>query len=484
MTDTQLDVLLRVAMYLRISLDKTGEALGPDRQRNEAMRQLKFHHLADGPIEEYQEPGSLSASKKRPDNSEYARLYRDALAGKFDVLIVWDIDRLTRIPREIEDWLDLCENRGLRIITMDGECDTASANGRMFLRIKAAVARHEVEHKSARQKASHQQRAESGKPWWTTRPFGFNKDGTHHAVEAKILRKLYRGILAERTLSDLTRWLNDEAIRSTRGNQWTSAHLRVLLLAPRNAGIRVRNGIEVGPGNWKPIIPEEQFRAVEHILRDEARYRGGGGPRKGLLVGVARCGACGATVRQGAVGRRRADGTYRKAYICVANQCVSHTLEFVDDAVGALLVARLRDPDFLTPLLPKSESMDDLRAEKRALKEAMDELGEDYADGLIARPEFRKLRERQNRQMELLDERVQIATNVTKLSKLPPLDVLARDWFKEGALPVEVKRLAIETFMDVTLNVRGKGCRTWEADRDLTIGWVDSLEDESALLGE
>lgn len=476
----QLDALLRVAMYLRISLDKTGEALGPDRQRNEAMRQLAYHRLDQGPIEEYQEPGSLSASKKRPDNSEYARLYRDAQAGKFDVLMVWDIDRLTRIPREIEDWLDLCEKDKLRIITMDGECDTISANGRMFLRIKAAVARHEIEHKSARQKAAHAQRASTGKQWWSTRPFGYERDGSQRADEAKLLRTLYRDFLKGVTLTDLTKRLNREGILSSYGNTWTSAHLRVLLMSPRNAGIRTHNGVEVGPGNWKPIISVDHFRAVETILKDPARYLGGGGPRKGMLVGVARCGGCGGNIRQGTVGRRRSDGTYRKAYLCAANQCMSAPIADVDEALGEIMAARFADPDFLAPLMPKTESVNLLRAEQAALKKAMETLGEDRAMGLVDTDEFRKLRRQQIAAMAQIEQRMVAAMQSGKLAGLPPLPKLASDWFDDEKVPVEVKRMAIEAFVDVTLVPRRKGIRDWNPDRDLDLKWVETLEGGSA----
>ena len=70
---------------------------------------------------------------------------------------------MTRQPRQLEDWIERAEERGLVITTANGEADLSTDGGRMYARIKASVARSEVERKSARQKAANAQRARLGR---------------------------------------------------------------------------------------------------------------------------------------------------------------------------------------------------------------------------------------------------------------------------------------------------------------------------------
>ena len=88
----------------------------------------------------------------------------DYKGGLFDAIVVWDLDRLTRQPRQLEDWIEAAKERGLKLVTANGEADLTVDAGRMFARIKAAVARQESERKSARQTAAAKQRAEKGRP--------------------------------------------------------------------------------------------------------------------------------------------------------------------------------------------------------------------------------------------------------------------------------------------------------------------------------
>ena len=119
-------------------------------------------------------------------------MVRDWQAGRFDAVVCWDLDRLTRQPRQLEDWIDAAEQRGLHLVTANGEADLGTDAGRMFARIKAAVSRQEVDRKSARQVRAAQQRAELGKGWGPRRPFGFAEDKvTHDPAEAAVVRRMY-----------------------------------------------------------------------------------------------------------------------------------------------------------------------------------------------------------------------------------------------------------------------------------------------------
>jgi len=148
-------------MYLRVSLDATGEHLAVDRQRADCLRIIRERGWTL--TQEYVD-NSVSASKRTVRRPSYDRMVQDYDAGLFDALVCWDLDRLTRQPRQLEDWIERAEERGLVITTANGEADLSTDGGRMYARIKASVARSEVERKSARQKAANAQRARMGRP--------------------------------------------------------------------------------------------------------------------------------------------------------------------------------------------------------------------------------------------------------------------------------------------------------------------------------
>ena len=51
-------------------------------------------------------------------------MVQDYDAGLFDALVCWDLDRLTRQPRQLEDWIERAEERGLVITTANGEAES------------------------------------------------------------------------------------------------------------------------------------------------------------------------------------------------------------------------------------------------------------------------------------------------------------------------------------------------------------------------
>ena len=154
------------------------DGLAIDRQRGDCIAEAErrnWHIDLDRLLYVDQSISATDRSVSRPD---YDRLVADFSAGRWDALVCWDLDRLTRQPRQLEDWIDLAEDRGLRIVTANGEADLGTDAGRLFARVKAAVARSEVERKSARQSAAQAQRAAQGRAPKGVRPLGYTEKVT------------------------------------------------------------------------------------------------------------------------------------------------------------------------------------------------------------------------------------------------------------------------------------------------------------------
>ena len=214
--------MTRCAVYLRVSLDHTGEQLAVTRQREDALAlaEAKGWTVADV----YQD-NSISASKRTVRRPDYDRMVSDYAAGKFDAIICYDLDRLTRQPRQLEDWIDAAEERGLKLVTLNGEADLSTDGGRMYARVKAAVAKSEVERKGARQTRALLQRAELGKMPLGVRLTGYNTDGTVNEDEAMIVRRIFSAFAVKDSLKGIVDALNAEGVPA-RGERWTPSTVR------------------------------------------------------------------------------------------------------------------------------------------------------------------------------------------------------------------------------------------------------------------
>jgi DNA invertase Pin-like site-specific DNA recombinase len=134
---------------------------------------------------------SVSASSKSRRRPAYERMVADHRNGRFSALVCWDLDRLTRQPRQLEDWIDAAEEKGLILVTANGEADLSTDGGRLFARIKASVARAEVERKSARQRRAAQQRADHGMTPSGVRLTGYSVNGEINPAEADLVRTMF-----------------------------------------------------------------------------------------------------------------------------------------------------------------------------------------------------------------------------------------------------------------------------------------------------
>jgi len=145
-------IFTRVAIYNRISNDPQGIEAGVERQRHdcEALAGRLGWQVHDTYVD-----NDLSAwtGKRRPD---YQRMLADIKAGKVDAVIVWHEDRLTRLPRELEEFADACLRAGVhRLVSCYGDTDFSNADDMLTLRIKGAVAKNQADAASRRLRRKH-----------------------------------------------------------------------------------------------------------------------------------------------------------------------------------------------------------------------------------------------------------------------------------------------------------------------------------------
>lgn len=468
---------MKVSIYVRLSEDSKGTGLGVQRQEKECR---EFAEQKGWTVERVFTDNDLSATTgiRRPG-------FEELLANKPQAIVCWHIDRLVRLSKDLERVIEL----GVNVHAVQaGHLDLSTPAGRAVAKTVTAWAQYEGEQKAERQMAAHRQRvgngglSSTGRPWWPTRPLGFNEDGTHHEVEAPALAQVYSDILRGGTLAAATRYLDSQGIVAARsGKAWKASSLRPALLNARNAGIVVYKGEEVGPAAWEPIVTEDVFRAVVRILTNPARRLtgdapGGFGHRTNLLTGLAVCSRCDHTVR--AAWRRNLKGerTY-KVYQCGGCHGTTVPAEWADSVVTRKVIERAEQwQDFLPQSARNEADLAGLRDRLKALESSKAEIVEDRALGLLTREQLAMGLAHVD--AEIVKVTDQLTGYAVDSAGIPLWDVeLLWEWTDdgEGNLDVErftpvVKRLCSR----VTLTGPGKGRKDLRYGEHLLIDFKES----------
>lgn len=467
-------------------------------------------------IHTYEEPNT-SAYKRRkvrqPDGRTVYRVVRPvfeaaladlrrgvALNGeRLDGLVVYDIDRLTRDPRHLEDAIEVVEHFGRPIIDITGSLDLLTDNGRTMARVIVATANKSSADTARRVRRKHEAMQRQGIPAGGSRPFGWLPDRrTLDPIEAELVRSAVRRFLAGAPLGGLAADWNQRGVPSVNGGTWTAASFKVMFRNPRLCGLRGRGVETVNPetgrgtrrpelvldpsgqpvqGQWTPIITVDDWRALQAVLASNREQRQfGDNARRYLLSGILRCGAdsCGTKMRGGPRTEKAGPTFY---YACPARGMGGcggvaitgpRTDEFITEAVIAKfeLEAERRNASILPDQWPGETDLAEARLRITELTAAW----RAKPQQISAARYFGLLPELERDERELADQRDRwLAERAAILNQ--PASIRA-DWYS-GTLTLAEKRAYVERFLAAVLvvPVPTSGARgRWNPDR-MTLVW-------------
>jgi DNA invertase Pin-like site-specific DNA recombinase len=444
----------RAAIYARISQDREGAGLGIDRQEQDC-RELAAR--LGWTVVAVHADNDLSASSGR-HRPGYAALLADLRGGQVDAVIAWHTDRLHRRPLELEEYIAVCEPRQVPTATVKaGPLDLSTPSGRMVARQLGAVARFEVEHAADRQRRAREQAAKDGRWAGGRRPYGYAAGGmTVLEAEAAEVLAACQAVLAGDSLRALATDLNRRGRRTATGRPWTPVELRRVLLRPRNAGLAVYRGEEVGPACWPAIVPEGIWRALVAILIDQARRTSPGPGRRWLLSGLALCGVCARPMVAGSVGRARGQAV-RPAYTCKTGKHVVRDAHAVDKLVTAIVLERLRRPDardLLAADAPADTSA--LHARAVALRCRLNGLATAYAADQIDGAQLAHGSAQLRGELGEVERAIAAAARTSPLAGVADAPDPAKVW---KGLGLDRRRAVVDTLLHVTILRARRGRR-------------------------
>jgi len=366
-------------IYVRISDDAQSLRAGVERQLEDCRRLCEqLGWVVAGVYEDNDR--SAFQGRARPG---YERLLCDMQVGAVQAVAVWHLDRLTRHPRELEDFMEAANARGVELATATGEVDLSTGDGRLFARMMGAVAAKESDDKSRRILRKHEELARAGKVsggGW--RPFGYEADRrTLREDEADLIQDAAGRLLAGESMRSVLRDWEAEGVTSPAGKPWSATSLKRVMRSARIVGLREHRGEIAGTAEWPPIIDEATHHRLLSRLKGTGEGRMNRQRRYLLTGGLAVCGRCGAAL----VAQPRADG--RPSMVCRSGPgdggCgrIRVQAEPLEDLIGQAVIEALDSPALIEALRAHEEDDAEearLTEQIRAWQDQLEQAAADY----------------------------------------------------------------------------------------------------------
>ena len=387
------DERLRAREYRRLSDAKGGTSIDDQGVDNGEAADENDWDLGEPYVDE-----GLSASRyARRRRDDFDQLVSDLQSGptgresRFgaDILMLWESSRGSRRVGEWVSFIELCEEKGVRIwvTTHERLYDPANGRDRKALIDDAVDSEYESYKTHRRVSRTTIKEARKGRPHGEA-PYGLKPvydPSTGKLVtwvedkERSMVPKELFAMLHERhTFAHIERTFRERGYLNRSQRPFVHGHLRRMALMHSYAGLRCYKGT-VYPGVWDGLVSEEVFWDVYHYITDPSRATwAGGGACHDLTAGL-RCGRC-----ETLLGPRYAEG-HPPVYRCskcgrkIQKEAVDELFIGTPDALGLVLEYLARDDIYEILRAPDSDdaavrevkaSLAKARAERDAMRNA------------------------------------------------------------------------------------------------------------------
>lgn len=281
----------KVAIYIRVSTarqDQEGYSIPLQKERLIAFCKAKGWVVAGI----FVDPGHSGSSLERPGME---RLIDGVEAGKFDVVLVYKLDRLSRSQK---DTLYLIEDvfmaNSVDFVSMQESFDTTTIYGIAMVGILSVFAQMERSTIVERTMMGRAGRAEKGLfHGGGTDPIGYdyiNGELVVNEKEAEQIRMVYDLYASGHSVTEITRRM--DGYRTKHGDWSHTSTVGNVLDNPLYAGTVHFDGA-TGEGKHDAIIAPGVDRIVKN-RRERLRRAEATGDSNYLLTGMMYCGSCGA----------------------------------------------------------------------------------------------------------------------------------------------------------------------------------------------
>lgn len=395
-------ILLRVAIYIRVSTDK--QVKDGDSMRDQLATGQKYIDSHENMIlvDTYIDDGISGQKLKRDD---FQRLIDDVRAGRIDLIIFTRLDRWFRNLRHYLNTQDILDKHGVSWTAIEQPYfDTSTPHGRAFVNNSMIWAELEAQNDSDRILGVFDDKVDNGEVLSGSTPLGYTIVNKHlvpddDAPTAVAIFQYYR---KTGNLSMTLRYMESEF-----GLVRSAASLKNMLTNTKYIG-EFRDNKNYCPA----IIDRDLFFDVQRLLKINIKS---GKKHDYIFSGLVVCDDCDHIMsgcQQRAGGRVRADGTritykysvYRCRQGVNLHRCPNRKLVF-ETTLESMLLDRIR-PE-LEKYIAEYEvaNLPALRtdAKRRSVEGKMQKLKDLYLNDLITMDEFKLDREKLLMQLEKIN---------------------------------------------------------------------------------
>ena len=395
-------ILLRVAIYIRVSTDK--QVKDGDSMRDQLATGQKYIDSHENMIlvDTYIDDGISGQKLKRDD---FQRLIDDVRAGRIDLIIFTRLDRWFRNLRHYLNTQDILDKHGVSWTAIEQPYfDTSTPHGRAFVNNSMIWAELEAQNDSDRILGVFDDKVDNGEVLSGSTPLGYTIVNKHlvpddDAPTAVAIFQYYR---KTGNLSMTLRYMESEF-----GLVRSAASLKNMLTNTKYIG-EFRDNKNYCPAT----IDRDLFFDVQRLLKINIKS---GKKHDYIFSGLVVCDDCDHIMsgcQQRAGGRVRADGTrivykysvYRCRQGVNLHRCPNRKLVF-ETALEKMLLERIR-PE-LENYIAEYEvaNLPALRtdAKRRSVEGKMQKLKDLYLNDLITMDEFKLDREKLLMQLEKIN---------------------------------------------------------------------------------
>ena len=339
---------MKIAIYSRKSVF-TGKGESIENQIQLCSEYAKTHFdIKDSDILVYEDEGF---SGKNLDRPEFQRLLHDAKNKKFDVLICYRLDRVSRNIADFSNLIDDLQKYNVAFVSIREQFDTSTPMGRAMMFIASVFAQLERETIAERVRDNMLELAKGGRWLGGTSPLGFDCESISYIdeelkerkmsklipnkSELEIIKLIYSKYLELGSITQVVSFMYTTSYTGKRNKDFSASTISKILRNPiyvksttdvlsylSNKGINVcgdangcgiltynkkSKGIKQDETQWiaavcnsKGIIDAKDWLLVQELLdknKDTTKGFRLGTSKKSLLTGLLRCDKCGSPMR-------------------------------------------------------------------------------------------------------------------------------------------------------------------------------------------
>ncbi|MDZ5148575.1 recombinase family protein [Clostridium perfringens] len=472
-----------IAIYCRVSTDEQAEfGYSIDEQKRLLEEWCKAN---DYIIYKCYSDRGISG-KNIKDRPALKELLSDAKEGKFDMVISWKINRVSRKLEDVLKIVNLLEKNNITFKSYSEPFETDTPAGRMQFQMMALIGEFERGTIAQNVKMGMIAKAKSGN-WCGGRVLGYDlvpnnspeeeKKGKNkleiNEKEAEIVRFIFNEYSKGKGYKAITNQINKLGYKTKKGNNFSVGSIRDILTNPvyigeirynvrQNWSEKRRRNINPNPirvkGKHEAIIDRELWDKVQLILESKkgkpSRIYDGEYP----LTGILRCPKCGAGMVISRTTNTLADGTKKRiAYYCCGNWknkgtsvCNSNTIrvdkaneyvfkkieELVSNEAMIKVVVKNINKERKDKVKPAKRLLGDIDKELEKLDKRKRKIFEAYEDDILTKEEFQTRKDELNEKIRILEE-----------EKKPLLNTISEDVSEE--IPYEFIKDILKNFSKV-----------------------------------